>query len=108
MNKKYIIVVALLAILPIWFVIEFNHYQTCTIFTVVLNETVLFGNNEDWHSPDPMIGFYPASPDGYGSVHVGFRHSDGSIEFGGAMNDQGLAWDVNSLPNSDLNPHPER
>jgi hypothetical protein len=69
---------------------------------------VLFANNEDWHSPDPLIAFFPASAEGFGSVHVGFRHSDGSIEFGGAMNEQGLAWDINSLPKSALKPHPER
>jgi hypothetical protein len=107
-ERKLFVVIALLAVYPLSFIFEHTAARTCTIFTVAQDETVLFGNNEDWHSPDLLIGFYPASAAGYGSVHVGFRHPDGSIEFGGAMNDQGLAWDVNGLPRAALNPHPER
>jgi len=82
--------------------------RSCTIFTAEQDDTVFFGNNEDWHSPNPVIGFYPPSSAGFGSIHFGFRHSDGSIEFGGAVNDQGLAWDINGLPKAKLTPHPEK
>ena len=105
---KYLAGMVLLALSALWFAIDLTTNQTCTIITADYEGTVLFTNNEDWHSPDPLIAFYPASTEGYGSFHVGFRHSDGSIEFGGAMNDQGLAWDINSLPQSALKPHPER
>ena len=85
-----------------------SYTQSCTIITSVYDGSVLFGNNEDWHSKDLLIGFYPATKDRFASVQVGFHHRNGSIEFGGAMNDQGLAWDVNSLPRIKLSPHPER
>jgi hypothetical protein len=105
---KYWVGMVLLAIFSVWFAANPASNQTCTILTAAYDGNVLFANNEDWHSPDPVIGFSPASAEGFGSVHVGFRHSDGSIEFGGEMNEQGLAWDINSLPKSALNPHPER
>lgn len=105
---RYLVGIGLLLIFALWFTIDLTSNQTCTIITAAYKGTVLFANNEDWHSPDPLIGFYPASPERYGSIHVGFRHSDGSIEFGGAMNDHGLAWDVNGLPQSALKPHPEK
>jgi hypothetical protein len=98
----------MLIIFSAWVVLEFVKPPSCTIFTAVQDETVLFGNNEDYHSSELVIGFYPPTPAGYGSVHLGFRHPDGSIEFGGAVNDQGLAWDVNGLPYARLNPHPEK
>ena len=102
------IVIAIIVVFAFWLNISRTHAQSCTIITAVHDGSVLFGNNEDWRSPDPLIGFYPATQDRFGSVHVGFRQSDGSIEFGGTMNDQGLAWDINSLPRSALSPHPER
>ena len=105
---KYPAGLVLLAISSLWIAANPASNQTCTIITAAFDGKVLFANNEDWHSPDPLIGFFPVSAEGFGSVHVGFRHSDGSIEFGGAMNEQGLAWDVNSLPKAVLNPHPER
>ena len=100
--------IAISVIFAFWQNISRTANQSCTIITAAYDGSVLFGNNEDWHSPDTLIGFYPATQDRFSSVHVGFRHSDGSIEFGGAMNDQGLAWDINSLPKSALSPHPER
>lgn len=108
LEVRHLFAVALLVVCSIGLVAEDTAVRTCTILTAAHDESVLFANNEDWHSPNPMIGFYPASSARYGSVHVGFRHSDGSIEFGGAMNDQGLAWDINGLPSAPLNPHPER
>lgn len=81
---------------------------SCTIFTVAWDDTVLFGNNEDHHSRDLVVGFQPRSAAGYGSVHLGTRHADGSLWYAGAVNEQGLAWDVNSAPREPLNPHPER
>lgn len=108
LDMKYLVGIVLLTISALWFAINRTSNQTCTIITAAYEGNVLFANNEDWHSPDPLIGFFPTSAEGFGSVHVGFRHSDGSIEFGGAMNDQGLAWDINSLPRSVLKPHPEK
>jgi hypothetical protein len=101
-------VLALLAIFSVWCVIENAKPSSCTIFTAARGETVLFGNNEDWHNPNPMIGFFPPSAAGFGSVHFGHRDSSGQINFEGAVNDQGLAWDINSTPRFKLNPYPEK
>ncbi len=101
-------VLMLLAIFSTCFVFESAKPSSCTIFTAAQGETVLFGNNEDWHNPNPMIGFFPPSSAGFGSVHFGHRDSSGQINFEGAVNDQGLAWDVNSTPRFKLNPHPEK
>lgn len=78
--------------------------KNCTIFTAVQGDTVLYGNSEDQHNPDPVIGFFPPSSDGYGSVHFGITRPDGQYNFEGAVNDQGLAWDCNSTPKAKLNP----
>jgi hypothetical protein len=80
--------------------------KSCTIFTAVQGGTVLYGNSEDQHNPDPVIGFYPPSSEGYGSVHFGITRPDGQYNFEGAVNDQGLAWDCNSTPNAKLDPDP--
>lgn len=82
--------------------------HSCTNISLSRDGQVLFANNEDTHFRDLVISFSPASLKGYGIVQVGFRHSDGTTEFGGVMNDQGLAWDLNTAPNVPLNPHPER
>ena len=102
------IFMSIMIIFAVWFAVRNTMNQSCTIMTIAKDDIVLFANNEDWHSPELLIGFYPASDAGFGSVEVGFRHSDGSIEFGGAVNEKGLAWDINSLPTSALNPHPEK
>ena len=53
-----------------------------------------------------MIGFFPPSSEGYGSVHFGITGPDGQYNFEGAVNDQGLAWDCNSTPRGKLDPDP--
>ena len=72
-------VLALLAIFSVWLVIENAKPSSCTIFTAAQGEAVLFGNNEDWHNPNPMIGFFPPSSAGFGSIHFGHRDSSGQI-----------------------------
>ena len=78
--------------------------KSCTIFTAVYDDEVFYGNSEDQHNPDPVIGFFPATEGEYGSVHFGTRSEDGQINFEGAVNDQGLAWDINSTPRTKLDP----
>ena len=82
--------------------------KSCTIFTVVYDDEVFYGNNEDQHNPDPVLGIYPPSSEGYGSVHFGIRKEDGQINYEGAVNDKGLAWDVNSTPDFIMNQHPDK
>jgi len=85
---------------------EYLPGKSCTIFTAAQGETVLYGNSEDQHNPDPVIGFYPPSSEGYGSVHFGITRPDGQYNFEGAVNEQGLAWDCNSTPKAKLDPDP--
>lgn len=80
--------------------------KSCTIFTAVQEDQVLYGNSEDQHNADPVMGFFPPSSEGYGSVHFGITKPDGQINFEGAVNDQGLAWDCNSTPKARLDPDP--
>ncbi|MFO7743388.1 MAG: hypothetical protein R6X31_13870 [Anaerolineae bacterium] len=100
--------VLLLVLAILWEVVGYEPDKSCTIFTAVQGDTVLYGNSEDQHNPNPVLGFYPASAAGFGSVHFGVRSSDGQVNFEGAVNDQGLAWDVNSTPRFKLTPHREK
>jgi hypothetical protein len=38
------------------------------MFTAVQGEAVLLGDNFDYHQGDLVIGFYPSSSKGYGSI----------------------------------------
>jgi hypothetical protein len=110
-NNRYLLASSLagvLVIFSIWFTFESTKPQSCTIFTASQDGTVLFGNNEDWHAPDLVIGFFPPSASGYGSVHFGRRLNNGNENYEGVVNDQGLAWDLNSVPSTKLNPLPEK
>jgi hypothetical protein len=100
------IAIILVLALVIFFAAYYQPGKSCTIFTAVQGETVLFGNSEDYHEQDPVIGFFPPSSAGYGSVHFGFKGQDGQYNFEGAVNDQGLAWDMNSTPRAKLDPDP--
>lgn len=81
----------------------------CTIFTAVSGDTVLFGNNEDYTNPNTYIWFTPDWGQ-YGGVYVGFDLDFEAKYFNiqGGMNEKGLAFDANALPEKPLSPHPER
>jgi len=76
----------------------------CTIFTASFGNRVLFGNNEDWNKPVSYYWVEPSSDGKYGVVYFGF----GNFWPQGGVNEKGLAFDVNALPRSPLNPHPEK
>jgi hypothetical protein len=107
LKVKHLIALILFAIFPTWFVLESTKPHSCTIFTAVQGETVLFGDNWDYHEGDLIIGFFPPSRGSYGSIHFGYKKGDGQ-SYQRAVNDQGLAWAVNSVPKAKLNPHPEK
>jgi len=107
LELKHLIALLLFATFPTWFVLEITKSHSCTIFTAVQGETVLFGDNFDYHERDLVIGFYPPSANGYGSIHFGYKKGDGQ-SYSRVVNDQGLAWAVNSVPNGKLNQHPEK
>jgi hypothetical protein len=79
---------------------------TCTIFTYSKGGTVLFGNNEDWHNRTDVVYFVPPEGGRYGAVYLGQRYTDRYNPQGG-MNEMGLAFDANGLPEARLNDKPE-
>ncbi len=100
------VLLILILTLVIFFAAYYQPGKSCTIFTAMQGDTVLYGNSEDQHNADPVIGFFPPSTEGYGSVHFGTTGPDGQYNFEGAVNDQGLAWDCNSTPRGKLDPDP--
>lgn len=81
--------------------------QNCTIITASNDKNVLYANNEDTHFKELIIGFIPASDGKYGSVKFGYMY-DGNQNYQGAVNDQGLIWDVNSVAKTKMTAHPEK
>ncbi|HSR34064.1 MAG TPA: DUF4396 domain-containing protein [Anaerolineae bacterium] len=77
--------------------------MSCTIVTASQGDVALFANNEDWISPDTYYWTRPGSDHTYGAIYFGF---DDFYPQGG-INEMGLAYDVNGLPEMVLNPHPE-
>ena len=79
------ILLQVLIILILTLVIFFSAYyqpgKSCTIFTAVQDDQVLYGNSEDQHNPDPVIGFFPPSSEGYGSVHFGTTNPEAGKVF---------------------------
>ncbi len=81
---------------------------SCTVFTASVGDTVLFGNNEDVGDRNATVWFVPATETTYGWVYFGFR--DYPVQIGkfpmGGMNDQGLCFDITSVP-ATIRPLPE-
>ncbi len=76
---------------------------SCTIFAAAYGNTVLYGNNEDYRDPNTYYWVRPPGDGTYGGVYLGF---DDRFPQGG-INEKGLAFDFNALPEAPLNPHPE-
>ncbi len=76
---------------------------SCTIFTASYGNTVLYGNNEDYSNYNTYLWAVPSTKEKYGGVYLGF---DNFFPQGG-VNEKGLAYDFNALPEIPLNPHPE-
>jgi hypothetical protein len=76
---------------------------SCTIFAASFGDTVLYGNNEDYTIPKTYFWAEPSSEHTYGGVFLGF---DNFFPQGG-INEKGLAFDFNALPEAPLNPHNE-
>ena len=75
---------------------------SCTIFTASFGNTALYGNNEDYNNPRTYLWVRPAGKDTYGGVFLGF---DDLFPQGG-INEKGLAFDFNALPEAPLKPKP--
>lgn len=76
---------------------------SCTTFVAQINETVLFGNNEDFDNLDTYLWTVPSSDDGYGGMYLGYQIGKPQ----GGINEKGLAFDALALPETVLNSHPE-
>ncbi len=86
---------------------------SCTIFTITIGNTVYFGNNEDYKSTNAYQWYIPAqnitTKEGvkeiYGAVFLGFDNNQ-EIRVDtwpqGGMNEFGLCFDANGLPNLPL------
>lgn len=77
--------------------------MSCTIITASQGDIALFANNEDAISPNTYYWTRPGSDHTYGAIYFGL---DDFFPQGG-INEMGLAYDVNGLPEMALNPHPE-
>ncbi len=77
---------------------------SCTIFAASFGTTVLYGNNEDYNIPTTYYWVRPSGDGKYGGLYLGFddRYAQGGI------NEKGLAFDYNALPEAPLTPHPDR
>ncbi len=96
-----------------------NHIaSSCTIFTVAIGDTVYFGNNEDyklnnayrWYIPAQNVSTqYFGDKEIYGAVFFGFDNNNYTEVDGweqGGMNEFGLCYDANGLPDVQLNLDP--
>lgn len=76
---------------------------SCTIFSAAIGDKVLFGNNEDYNDPTTYYWTEPSSDENLGAVYLGFEN----YSYQGGVNEKGLCFDANSLPDSKINPHAE-
>lgn len=76
---------------------------SCTIFSASLGNTVLFGNNEDFYKKDTYLWTDPADDNKFGCIYLGFE----DFSHQGGINEKGLCFDANALPDSKINLHPE-
>ena len=110
LRYAFLILLALLIFLPFLTItdsLRLGNPQLCTIFTTVHENQVYFAGNEDYSNTDLIVLVEPPSEFAFGSIKLGYR--EGTVQhYEVAMNDQGLAWDVNSIPKTPLNPHPEK
>ncbi len=77
---------------------------SCTIFSVAKEESVFFGNNEDWRNPLTYVWVEPVGDGKYGVLCVGFD----DLGPQGGINEKGLAFDGNALPYIPIKTYPER
>lgn len=76
---------------------------SCTIFSASIGDKVLFGNNEDYYKPKTYLWTDPATEENYGCVYLGFK----DYSHQGGINEKGLCFDANALPDSRINLHSE-
>jgi len=91
-----------------------ENMMTSTIFTVVHDGNIFFGNNEDynlentflWIYPSQVISGYNDDQEIYASLFLGYNDNAGNDIDGypqGGLNELGLCLDANNLPPVELN-----
>jgi len=96
--------IAVICLLVIGFIFNTTSVAAgCTIFTVSSEGSIFFGNNEDYSNPNTYYWIETSQDGRYGGVYFGF---DNFWPQGG-INERGLAFDINALEATPLNPHPE-
>jgi len=70
---------------------------------VAKGDHVFFGGNDDYIKPDSYYWVEPGQGDDYGVVWIG---TPDNVQQG--VNEMGLAYDANGLPEVEMNPHRER
>jgi len=112
MKKKLYILIGILVLFSIGVLVpQMTNRQTvtdpvpgsCTIFSASFGDKVLFGNNEDFYKPKTYLWTEPATDENYGCVYLGFE----DYSHQGGINEQGLCFDANALPESKINMHSE-
>ncbi|MBU7016009.1 MAG: hypothetical protein HXS44_00765 [Theionarchaea archaeon] len=87
-----------------------GHSGNCTVFAASYGNTILFGNNEDVGDRNATVWFVPETETANGWVYFGFLDypsEDGRFPMGG-MNDQGLCFDITSVPKSQIRYYPDK
>lgn len=74
-----------------------------TVFAVSKGDGVFFGGNHDYNNPDTFYWVEPGDDEDYGVIWIG---APGNVQQG--VNEVGLAYDSNGLPEVGVNAHPER
>ena len=83
----------------------------CTIFTATGGGEVLLCGNLDHPSSDGSVLFWPGTEDEVGGIMIGYHAQVGEQSWIGyevGMNERGLAFGTNGLPDAEMTPHPER
>ncbi|NMH89008.1 carcinine hydrolase/isopenicillin-N N-acyltransferase family protein [Flavivirga algicola] len=110
MKNKFFTLTGILVFSSIWIVFpQITSKKTtddpvpgsCTIFSASFGDKVFFGNNEDYYKPKTYLWTDPATTENYGCVYLGFKN----YAHQGGINEKGLCFDANALPESKLNPH---
>ncbi|WP_025743302.1 carcinine hydrolase/isopenicillin-N N-acyltransferase family protein [Aquimarina pacifica] len=110
-NKRYILI-GMLVFSSVGIVIQqiINRNNTtdpvpgsCTIFSASIGDKVLFGNNEDYYKTKTYLWTDPATDQNYGCIYLGFK----DYSHQGGINEKGLCFDANALPESRINLYAE-
>ncbi len=93
-------------VLLCFILISTSTVSACTIFTASQGETVMFAGNED-QQPNEMYLLVDTAGT-YGVVYFATPWQQWSLIPMMGINDAGLCYDTNWIPQENLNPHPER